>query len=105
MKLFPFLVGHAATQSFKARSAERVKSTHFFVRAKNADYNFSNNPTFVTGSEGELLHPEMYNDPKTYITTVGLYNPSKELVAVAKLSQPIQKSFKEEALIKIKLDF
>ena len=99
------LAGMETGASFKARSAERVKSTHFFVRAKNADYNFSNNPTFVTGSEGELLHPEMYNDPKTYITTVGLYNPSKELVAVAKLSQPIQKSFKEEALIKIKLDF
>lgn len=102
LKLFDSMNSGA---SFKARSAERVKSTHFFVRAKNADYNFSNNPTFVTGSEGELLHPEMYNDPKTYITTVGLYNPSKELVAVAKLSQPIQKSFKEEALIKIKLDF
>ena len=104
LKLFGITTS-ATGQSFKARSAERVKSTHFFVRAKNADYNFSNNPTFVTGSEGELLHPEMYNDPKTYITTVGLYNPSKELVAVAKLSQPIQKSFKEEALIKIKLDF
>jgi len=104
LKLYNAMGGQSGA-SFKARSAERVKSTHFFVRAKNADYNFSNNPTFVTGSEGELLHPEMYNDPKTYITTVGLYNPSKELVAVAKLSQPIQKSFKEEALIKIKLDF
>lgn len=104
LKLYDAMGGTSGA-SFKARSAERVKSTHFFVRAKNADYNFSNNPTFVTGSEGELLHPEMYNDPKTYITTVGLYNPSKELVAVAKLSQPIQKSFKEEALIKIKLDF
>ena len=104
LKLYAAMGGQSGA-SFKARSAERVKSTHFFVRAKNADYNFSNNPTFVTGSEGELLHPEMYNDPKTYITTVGLYNPSKELVAVAKLSQPIQKSFKEEALIKIKLDF
>lgn len=91
--------------SFTARSAEKVKSTHFFVRAKNADYNFSNNPTFVSGSEGELLHPEMYNDPRVYITSVGLYNLNRDLVAVAKMSQPIQKSFKEEALIKIKLDF
>lgn len=90
---------------FKGRSAERVKSTHFFVRAKNADYNFSNNPTFTTGSEGDLRHPDMYRDPKVYITTVGMYNTARDLIAVAKLSQPIQKSFKEEALIKIKLDF
>jgi hypothetical protein len=90
---------------FKGRGAEKVKSTHYFVRAKNADYNFSNNPTFVTGSEGDLKHPEMVGDPKTYITTIGLYNPNKDLIAVAKLSQPVKKSFKEEALIKVKLDF
>ncbi len=90
---------------FAGRSAERVKSTHYFIRAKNSEYNFSNNPTFVTGSEGDLRHPEMVNDPNTYITTIGLYNMSKELIAVAKLSQAVRKSFKEEALIKVKLDF
>lgn len=90
---------------FQGRSEEKVKSTHYFVRVKNADYNFSNNPTFVTGSEGDLRHAEMYTDPKVYVTGVGLYNNEKDLVAVAKLSQAVKKSFKEEALIKIKLDF
>lgn len=90
---------------FTGRGAEKVKSTHYFVRVKNSDYNFSNNPTFVTGSEGDLRHGDMYGDPKTYITTIGLYNTNKDLVAVAKLSQPIKKSYKEEALIKVKLDF
>ncbi len=90
---------------FQGRSAEKVKSTHFFCRVKNAEYNFSNNPSFVTGSEGDLAHPSFINDPRTYITTVGLYNPRKELVAVAKLSQAIQKKFTSEALIKVKLDF
>lgn len=90
---------------FTGRGSEKVKSTHYFVRVKNSDYNFSNNPTFVTGSEGDLRHPDMIADPKTYITTVGLYNMNKDLVAVAKLSQPIKKSYKEEALIKVKLDF
>lgn len=90
---------------FQGRGSEKVKSTHYFVRVKNSDYNFSNNPTFVTGSEGDLRHPDMYGDPKTYITTIGLYNTNKDLVAVAKLSQPIKKSYKEEALIKVKLDF
>jgi len=90
---------------FQGRSAERVKSTHYFCRVKNAEYNFSNNPSFVTGSEGDLYHPSFINDPRTYITTVGLYNNRKELVAVAKTSQPIPKSFTKEALLKVKLDF
>lgn len=90
---------------FAGRSAERVKSTHYFVRVKNSEYNFSNNPTFVTGSEGDLSQPTFIGDPKTYITTVGLYNDNKELLAVGKLSKPLQKSFTREALVKLKLEF
>lgn len=90
---------------FAGRSAEKVKSTHYFCRVKNAEYNFSNNPTYVTGSEGDLAEPLFINDPKTYITTVGMYNERKELIAVAKLSQAIKKSFTTEALIKVKLEF
>ena len=90
---------------FAGRSSEKVKSTHYFCRVKNAEYNFSNNPTFVTGSEGDLAEPTFINDPKVYITTVGLYNEQKELVAVAKVSKAIQKSFTKEALIKVKLEF
>ena len=48
---------------------------------------------------------EFVNDSKTYITTVGLYNENNELVAVAKLSVPVLKSFDTETLIKVKLDF
>lgn len=90
---------------FAGRSAERVKSTHYFVRVKNSEYNFSNNPTFVTGSEGDLAEPTFIGDPKVYITAVGLVNDNKELLAVGKLSQPLQKSFVKEALIKVKLEF
>ena len=90
---------------FQGRSSEKVKSTHFFVRVKNQEYNFSNNPTFVTGSEGDLYEPTFIGDPRVYITGVGLYNSNKELLAVAKTSKPIQKSFTREALLKIRLDF
>ena len=47
----------------------------------------------------------MQNDPKVYVTTVGLYNDNNELLAVAKLSKPLLKSFSREAIIKVKLDF
>jgi hypothetical protein len=91
--------------AFAARNEETVTSTHFFVRVKNGEYNFSNNPTFVTGSVGEFMQPTFNGDPKTYITSIGMYNDRQELLAVAKLSKPIQKSFSNEALIKVKLDF
>jgi hypothetical protein len=91
--------------SFLARSSEKITSTHYFVRIKNAEYNFSNNPSYVTGSVGELVQTSFVGDPKTYITTVGLYNDRQELLAVAKLSQPLLKSFQREALIRVKLDF
>lgn len=90
---------------FYARNAERITSTHYFVRVKNSEYNFSNNPSFVTGSDGQIAQATFIGDPKTYITTVGLYNDRTELLAVAKLSKPLLKSFSREALIRVKLDF
>ena len=90
---------------FQARREERLSSTHFFCRAGNKEFNFSNNPTFFTASDGTFTQPTFFKDPKTYITTVGLYNDANELLAVAKLSQPVLKSYSREALIKVKLDF
>ena len=90
---------------FLARNSEKVTSTHYFVRVKNAEYNFSNNPSYVTGSVGQIAQSTFIGDPKTYITTVGLYNDSQELLAVAKLSKPLLKSFQREALIRVKLDY
>ena len=90
---------------FQARNSEKITSTHYFVRIKNAEYNFSNNPSYVTGSVGQISQTTFVGDPKTYITTVGLYNDSQELLAVAKLSKPLLKSFQREALIRVKLDF
>lgn len=89
----------------KARSMEYVKSTHFFVRAKSPQLNFSNNPSFITGSDGDLAITDFITDPKVYITTIGLYDSDHNLVAVAKSSKPIQKSFGKEILIEVKLDY
>ena len=90
---------------FQARSSENIKSQHYFVRVKNAEYNLSNNPSYITGSEGDFKQAGFLNNPKSYITTVGLYNDRRELLAVAKLSKPLLKDFTREALIKVKLDF
>lgn len=90
---------------FLARNSENVTSTNYFVRIKNGEYNFSNNPSFTSGSNGQLSQTTFIGDPKTYVTTIGLYNDNQELLAVAKLSKPLLKSFQREALIRVKLDF
>jgi hypothetical protein len=90
---------------FIARNSEKITSTHYFVRIKNAEYNFSNNPSYTTGSVGQLAQSTFIGDPKTYITTVGMYNANQQLLAVAKLSKPLLKSFQREVLIRVKLDF
>ena len=90
---------------FLARSEEKVTSTHYFVRVSNKQFNFSNNPTFVSGSSGTFLHGSMLRNPSVYITTIGMYDDNNRLVAVAKLSRPLLKGFNREALIKVKLDY
>jgi hypothetical protein len=90
---------------FKARNAQTITSTYYFCRIKNRDFNFSNNPTFVTGSDGSLKHSAMKKNPQTYITTIGMYNNANELLAVAKLSKPLLKNFLREALVKVKLEY
>ena len=90
---------------FQARSAEVVSSMHYFLRLNNKEFNYSNNPSFATGSNGQLTNLDFENDPKVYVTTVGLYNDSNELLAVAKLSRPLEKSFSKEALLRVRLDF
>ena len=91
--------------SFQARREEEISSTSFFVRANNKDFNFSSNPTFSSGSDGSFTQGTFFKDPKTFITQVGLYNDSNELLAIAKLSKPLLKSYSREAIIKVKLDF
>ena len=90
---------------FELNSQETLTSDYVFIRARNSEYNYTENPSFISGSTGEVVFPYFINNPQTYPTTVGLYNDSNDLLAVAKLSRPIQKDFTKEALIRVKLDF
>lgn len=92
------------------RKSEFVPSTNYFVRVKNRDFNYTNNPTFVSNGtdgkiKGTIIYQDLINNPRTYITSVGLYNSNNELVAIGKLSKPVQKSFDNELLMKVRIDF
>ena len=93
------------TSSFSLNSNETITSDFVFCRARNAEFNYTENPSFISGSTGAVLYDLFINSPTTYITTVGMYNDSNELLAVAKLSKPLKKDFTKEALIRVKLDF
>jgi hypothetical protein len=98
------MVYDTSSYGFEGRTSEIINSTYYFVRLYNGEYNYTTNPTFLSGSFGGIRYPNMFNDPVVYLTTIGLYDNRKNLLAVAKLSQPIQKSFEKEVVIKVKLD-
>jgi hypothetical protein len=100
----------AINSVMKVRKSEFLPSRQYFVRVKNQDFNYSNNPSYVSDgtdglTKGTIKITEFLTDSKTYPTTIGLYDDTNELIAVAKLSQPVQKSFNSELLIRVRLDF
>lgn len=94
-----------AGDAFTLNSKETITSDYIYVRARNAEFNYSENPSFISGSTGAVLFDSFINSPQTFITTVGLYNDANELLAVAKLSKPLKKDFTKEMLVRVKLDF
>jgi hypothetical protein len=101
-RIFAAISGAA---SFQLNSEETVTSDYVYVRARNAEFNYSENPSFISGSTGDVLYSNFINSPQTFVTTVGFYNDTNDLVAVAKLSKPLTKDFTKEALFRVKLDF
>ena len=92
-------------ESFALNSQETITSDYVFVRARNSEFNYSENPSFISGSTGEVIYSNFINQPQVYITTIGMYNDSNDLLAVAKMSRPLLKDFTKEALVRVKLDF
>jgi len=91
--------------SLKFRDEEDQVSAQYFCRTRSGHMNFSNNPTFVSGSLNELRQKTMKGNPNTFITSVQLYNDSGDMVAVGNLSTPLKKNHSSEATIKLKLTY
>ena len=100
--MFNALVGGSA---FQLNFEETITSDYIFVRARNSEFNYSENPSFISGSTGEVIYDNFINNPQVFPTTIGMYNDANELMAVAKLSRPLLKDFTKESLVRVKLDF
>jgi hypothetical protein len=108
-KLFTAISGAAALgKPMRARNVRFKTTNHYFVRIPSGEANYSTNPTYVFDSDvnkGKIKNACFIDNPMTYITTVGLYNSKRELIAVAKLSKPIKKTKENDVLIKIRLNW
>jgi len=90
---------------FQLRSEEDATQESYFCRIKSDRYNFTANQTFVSGGLNKIRHTSMHGNPTTFITGIGLYNTSGELLAMGQLSKPLKKNFASEATIKVKLTY
>ena len=81
-----------------------LNSTIYFCRVGHGDFNYSSNPTYLTGSKLRVK-TRAADTPVTYFTTVGLYSADNELLAVAKLSEPLRKDPTNEVTLRVRLDY
>ena len=81
-----------------------LNSTIYFCRANHNEFNYSSNPTYLSSSQVRVKQVSS-DEPISYITTVGLYNDNNELLATAKLSEPLKKSSDTEFTIRVRLDY
>lgn len=115
LRLFTSISGAMAKNvsytSFQGRTSEVIASMYYFARLQWNEFNYTNNDTFYdlrSGNYGVVTHSLMagpLGNPEVFPTTVGLYDDDENLLAVAKLSKAIKKTYDHEMIIKIKLDY
>jgi|TARA_R110000824_G_scaffold5670_9_gene26088 hypothetical protein len=81
-----------------------LNSTIYFCRANHNEFNYSANPTYLSSSQ-LVVKTKGEDTPVSYITTVGMYSADNELLAVAKLSEPIRKDPTTELTFRVRLDY
>ena len=91
-------------QNVQFNNTTELNSTIYFARANHNEFNYSSNPTYLSGSQIRVKN-ESTDDPVSYITTVGLYNDRRELLAVAKVSEPLKKTPDTEFTLRVRLDY
>ena len=91
-------------KNIQFNNTTELNSTIYFCRANHNEFNYSSNPTYVNSSKIQVKETSLDN-PVSYITTVGLYSADNELLAVAKLSEPLKKDPTNELTLRVRLDY
>ena len=91
-------------QNIQFNNTTELNSTIYFCRANHNDFNYSSNPTYLSSSKIQVKNNST-DSPVAYITTVGLYSADNELLAVAKLSEPLKKTPETELTLRVRTDY
>jgi hypothetical protein len=110
-----FFYSNVVTCSFE--STTTIYESQYKCTIKQNEFNFSQNPSLISGStwtsgsngcvpnsNGVIYEFATGSFFAPYVTTIGLYNNNKELIAVAKLSQPLPTSAVTDTTILVNLD-
>ena len=92
-------------QNLQFNNTTEINSSVYFCRASHNKFNYSSNPTYLSSSAIRVKNQNRDNPPVSYITTIGLYNSQNELLAVAKLSEPLKKDPTNELTLRVRLDY
>jgi hypothetical protein len=92
------------TFNISFNNTTEINSKIYFCRVPFNKFNYSANPTYVSGSQIRVKNVASDN-PVSYITTVGLYSSTGELLATAKLSEPLRKDPTNELVLRVRLDY
>jgi len=90
--------------NIKFNNTVELNSTVYFCRANHNEFNYSANPTYTSGSKIRVK-ANVSDQPVSYITSVGMYSADNELLAVAKLSEPLKKDPTNEITLRVRLDY
>ena len=82
-----------------------LNSTIYFCRANHNEFNYSSNPPYLDASKIRVKGGDILTPPRSYVTTVGMYSADNELLAVAKLSEPLRKDPTNELTLRVRLDY
>lgn len=91
-------------ENLSFNNTTELNSTVYFCRANNTDFNYSSNPTYLSSSQ-IVVKTDAMDVPVSYVTAVGLYSTDNELLAVAKLSEPLKKDPSTEFTVRVRLDY
>jgi hypothetical protein len=90
--------------SVNFNNTTELNSTIYFCRLNHNEFNYSSNPTYLSSSKIVVKNSSIDN-PVSYVTSVGLYSADNELLAVAKLSEPLKKDPTNEMILRVRLDY
>jgi hypothetical protein len=90
------------------QNVTNINSTLFFARATADEFNYSSNPTFIDNDSRIVVIDEGQEENQrtfAFVTSVGLYDANNNLLAVAKLSRPVEKNDEKDLTFRVRLDF